>query len=80
MAEARIESGAARVRNSKQQHHKNQHDGQQQHQHKIVKRFLLLLVGSAVDHADGRRQVQVVDRLLDGFDRAAQIACLPGGR
>ena len=73
MAEARIESGAANVRNSNSSTMKYQHDSQQQDQHQVVERLLLLFVGSAVHHAYGRRQVEVVYRLLHRLDRAAQV-------
>ncbi len=40
---------------------------------------MLLFIGPAIDHANRRRQVKIIDGLLDGFDGAAEIAAFQSG-
>ena len=51
--------GRGEVAEFEQQHHEHQHHRQRQHEDQIVERFLLLLVLSAVLHADAGRQLQI---------------------
>ena len=56
-----------------QQHREHEQDGEDRHDHQVVKRTLLLGEGAAVLDANRRRQVKVGDRALDGGDAGAEV-------
>ena len=72
-ADDRIATGAENGPELEEQHEEDQHQRQQQHDDEIAERFLLLLVGAAVLHANRRRQLQIVDRLLHGRHARPQV-------
>ena len=63
-----------------QQHGKHQHDRQRQHDQKIAERFLLLLVGAAVNDANRSRNVQIRHGLLHQLDALAQAHAFEAAR